>query len=115
MKKFFTAILSLAALSMMPVAHADYNTAARDGKVTCTGKDVTVSINAERTEITVRSSYDPGHPEKYEVSDTNTDGDTMIEYLTLSNDEGTHITLSFDDQGDSMTSDSGREALRCPK
>jgi hypothetical protein len=88
-------------LSLLPLAsaHAGYNSDVEGKAVRCTAPQTVVIINAARTRITVIDAIDPGHPEKYDVVDRDTDGDTMISYISQGND----VVLSFDDQGDTLT------------
>ena len=81
-------------------AYAGYNSDAEGHAVRCKGTQMSVVINAARTEITVINAIDSGHPEEYRgVRKSDSDGDTFTSYSSRNNE----VTLTFDDQGDTLT------------
>jgi hypothetical protein len=88
-------------------AHADFSTDAQTKTVVCKAPQMIVKINQDRTQITVIDLIDPDHSEKYSVNPSKkvTDGDTFISYdgVEVSPDPETFVTLSLNDQGDSIT------------
>lgn len=93
-------------------ANASFNTDAHEGAVKCTAGNFNVSINAKRNVLKDWSSFDPGHPETFDVVRGDSDGDTFVEYET----KDKSVVLSFDDRGDQITFRDTKETikLKCP-
>jgi hypothetical protein len=113
MKALVLSFAVFAAIATVQTAHADYNTDGLDRTITCKAGNLSVSINARRTQITVTSAYDPAHPDTYLVGKRDTDGDTFVSYVA----QDDAVTLSFDDQGDSVYfKDSNQtSSVKCPQ
>jgi hypothetical protein len=97
-------ILMIAAL-LSTSAFASYNTDVPEKAIQCVNGNLTVKIDAKRSQILLISAYDPSHPEKYNVEpQVDTDGDTFRSYtgIEVSIDPETVVTLTFDDRGDTL-------------
>ena len=96
------------------LASASYNTDAIKGEVRCTGKGVSVTINANRSQFVITEN---GTPSTYNVSTHNGDGDTAITYVGKLQFSLTGITssLTFSDRGDQLEVSGRTIALRCPQ
>src|ERR1041385_1322030 len=97
MKSFLA--LSGAILALSSAAFADYNTDSIAGPVTCSGPGLLVTINARRTQFTVRSR---NQVRVYTVTRRGGDGDTRItrEGVMQFGRIVSRAELSLDDQGD---------------
>ena len=76
--KNLSVVLGIVSLLVSAVSFADYNTDAISGSVTCKGAGVSVTINAKRSQITVKQN---GESELYDVGNArDSDGDTQVTY-----------------------------------
>ena len=94
-KNLFMILLSLATSWS---AQASFNTDAGHARVVCTGANLKLSINANRSRISVLTPGDDGHPAIYKVVARDSDGDSYVLYKASSPQSAT-INLVFADEG----------------
>lgn len=101
--------LIFSSLLAVSAAHATYSQDVNGKAIACKGDhgQTIIKINAARTEIAITSAMNAAHPEVFPVTAKNSDGDTYVSYVGGNR----AVTLSFDDQGDTVTyGDQGEES-----
>jgi hypothetical protein len=97
------------------VSHADYNSSAIDGPVTCSTKGITVTINKDRTSFTVTQTREPAIFNV--VGEPDGDGDTYVSFtgqLQMDHQKDEAV-LTFSDQGDTLEIGGKTRSLKCPE
>lgn len=108
MKPSFDFALVTAITLISLTAFADFNLAAKDGAVNCSGPDnQSVTLNAKRNQIKYTVE---GESQTFTVTSQETDGDTSITYIAKATKTKHGFSLTLSDQGDSFMDQGDVEA-----
>ena len=79
-------------------AHANFNTDAGNTRIVCKGTNLKLSLNANRSAISILTPGDDGHVATYRIVSHNSDGDSFVMYKATSPQNGM-VNLVFADRG----------------